>query len=347
MAGNVKRIEYHPTHKFPKVALPVAGSVPSPEPSSLPSSSPEAVIPGFSEDDDVKTMRMAAPAAIRNRASKIASPTVLTILSGLNAGQVFTIERAETTVGRGKDAHVRIDDVGISRIHARILLSADGRHVLEDLRSTNGVFVNGQPIERVFLAHGDRIQMGPTLVLRYAHIDADEAALAHQLYETSTRDPLTGAYNRRYLTERLTAEVAYAHRHQTRLSLVFVDLDHFKRVNDEHSHLAGDAVLRAVCAKVQGQTRTEDVLARYGGEEFVVLVRGIEHKNVVVFAERLRRSVELLATPWKPQPLRVTVSLGVASLDECEAKAPADALIVLADERLYRSKAEGRNRVSF
>jgi two-component system, cell cycle response regulator len=93
--------------------------------------------------------------------------------------------------------------------------------------------------------------------------------------------------------------------------------------------------------------RTEDVFARYGGEEFVVLVRGIEHKSVAVFAERLRQSVELLATPWEPDPLRVTVSLGVASLDECPPRAPPDALIAMADERLYRAKSEGRNRVSF
>jgi two-component system cell cycle response regulator len=272
--------------------------------------------------------------------------TVLTMVNGLNAGQVFTVERGETTIGRGRDADVRIDDVGISRIHARVVRTEDGRHLLEDLQSTNGVFVNAQRIERVVLASGDRVQIGPAIVLRYALVDAEEAALARQLYETSTRDPLTSVYNRRYLTERLTAEVAYAHRHQTRLSVILIDLDHFKRVNDDHGHLAGDAVLRGVSEAIGRQTRTEDVLARYGGEEFVVIVRGIEHKNVAVFAERLRRAVELLETPWKPSPLRVTVSLGVASLDECEKKAPVDALLSLADERLYRSKDEGRNRAS-
>jgi two-component system cell cycle response regulator len=218
--------------------------------------------------------------------------------------------------------------------------------VIEDLSSTNGIFVNGQRVGRVTLAHGDRIQIGPVVVLRYAHIDAEEAALARRLYETSTRDPLTGAYNRRYLNERLAAEVAYAHRHHTQLSLMLIDLDHFKRVNDEHSHLAGDSVLRTVSAEIQRQTRSEDVFARYGGEEFVVLVRGIEHSNVAIFADRLRHAVERLTIPLDPEPLRVTVSLGVASLRECEARAPADALVLLADERLYRSKAEGRNRVS-
>jgi diguanylate cyclase (GGDEF)-like protein len=128
---------------------------------------------------------------------------------------------------------------------------------------------------------------------------------------------------------------------------VLLDLDHFKQINDRHGHLAGDAVLRAVGANIHGQTRAEDIFARYGGEEFIVLTRGIEHKNVAVFAERLRQSVELLSIPWEPRPLRVTVSLGAASIDECESGAPPDVLILLADERLYRSKAEGRNRVTF
>ena len=336
----MKRDEYHPTHKFPKVALPVPGAKSSPLP--IPGSES-----GFPSDDEVKTLRMDIPVAMHGEASKTALPTVLMTLNGLNAGQVFTVVDSETTLGRGKEAQVRIDDVGISREHARIVRSPDGRHVLEDLNSTNGVFVNRRRVERAVLANGDRIQMGPAVVLRYGLVDTDELALARQLYETSTRDPLTGAYNRRYLTERLTAEVAYAHRHRARLSLVLLDLDHFKQINDRHGHLAGDAVLRAVGANLHGQTRAEDIFARYGGEEFIVLTRGIEHKNVAVFAERLRQSVELLSIPWEPRPLRVTVSLGAASIDECESGAPPDVLILLADERLYRSKAEGRNRVTF
>jgi two-component system cell cycle response regulator len=346
----LKPHEPHPTHKFPKVALtaPAGNTLSSPPVVSVDGSAPESVIPGFSGEEDVKTVRggHVLPAPARPEGPRTALRTVFTMLNGLNAGQVFTIEGGETTIGRGRDADVRIDDIGISRIHARVVRAEDGRHLLEDLQSTNGVFVNGQRVERVALVTGDRVQIGPAVLLRYALVDTEEAALARQLYETSTRDPLTSVYNRRYLTERLTAEVAYAHRHQTRLSVVLIDLDHFKRVNDDYGHLAGDAVLRSVSVAVQRQTRTEDVFARYGGEEFVVVVRGIEHKNVAIFAERLRRAVELLETPWNPSPLRVTVSLGVASLDECEKKAPPDALLSLADERLYRSKAEGRNRAS-
>jgi two-component system, cell cycle response regulator len=348
-AGKLKRDEFHPTHKFPKVALPVPAAK---SPHTLPPGSRDGLAPegGFSSfpaEDEANTVRMEVPTAIQSDGFKRALPAVLTTLRGLNTGEVFTVDQAETTLGRGKESNVRIDDVGISREHARIVRSPDGHHVLEDLNSTNGVFVNRRRVERATLADGDRIQMGPAVVLRYALIDADELALARQLYETSTRDPLTGAYNRRYLTERLAAEVAYAQRHRARLSLVLLDLDHFKRINDDHGHLAGDAVLRAVGANIHQQTRTEDVFARYGGEEFVVLMRGIERQNVAVFAERLRRSVARLSIPWDPEPLRVTVSLGAASLDECENGAPPDALILIADERLYRSKAEGRNRVSF
>jgi len=169
--------------------------------------------------------------------------------------------------------------------------------------------------------------------------------LAHKLYEGSTRDALTGLYNRKYAGERLAAEVAYAHRHGTLLSLVLFDLDYFKRVNDSFGHLAGDGVLRVVAGQVQKTIRAEDVLARYGGEEFVVLVRGIEHKSVGVLAERIRKGVERLEIPWESRNLKTTVSIGVASLSECGPKAAAEALVALADERLYQAKAGGRNRV--
>ncbi len=270
---------------------------------------------------------------------------MLRVLAGLNAGQVFTIQRDETVMGRGRDADLRIDDPGISRKHARILRAAGGRHILEDLGSANGILVNGRRIERADLADGDRVQLGPSLVLRFGLVAADEEALARKLYEGSTRDALTLAYNRKYAGERLASEVAYAQRHGTPLSLLMFDLDHFKNVNDSAGHLAGDAVLRVVAAQVQRTIRTEDVLARYGGEEFVVLVRGIEHKSVFILADRIRVGVERLTIPWESRTLKVTVSIGVASLAECAPKATVEALVALADERLYRAKAGGRNRV--
>jgi two-component system cell cycle response regulator len=334
----------HKTVEFPGVKpVTVPPAVP---PSSMraPAGSRPSFIPEWGSNDDVSTARttestisVPPPASLRDRA-------LVTMLTGLNAGQVFRLEAAETLIGRSREVLVRIDDVGISRKHARIVRTQDGRHFVEDLRSTNGVFVNGRKIERVELATGDRVQIGPTVLLRFALIDEAEEVLARQLYESSTRDALTRAFNRKYLNERLTAEVAYALRHKSKLALVLFDLDNFKRTNDTHGHLAGDVVLRVVATQVARLIRAEDVFARYGGEEFVVLVRGIEHENVRRFAERLRQSVERLVIPWEAQALKVTASLGVSSLNECPGATP-DALLDLADERLYRAKSLGRNRV--
>jgi two-component system cell cycle response regulator len=337
----------HKTVEFPGVrpvsVPPSAAPVPS-SASRMPAASRPSFIPEWGSDEDVSTARtteqtisIPPPPSVRDRA-------LVTLLTGLNAGQVFTLDADETFIGRSREAHVRIDDVGISRKHARIVRAQDGRYIVEDLRSTNGVFVNGRKIERAELATGDRVQVGPTVVVRFGLIDEAEESLARQLYESSTRDSLTRAFNRKYLTERLTAEVAYAQRHKGRLAVVLFDLDHFKRANDSYGHLAGDVVLRVVSSQVQRLIRTEDVFARYGGEEFVVLVRGIEHANVTRFAERLRKSIERLVIPWETRTLKVTVSLGVASLSECEPQTP-DGVLRVADERLYRAKSQGRNRV--
>jgi two-component system cell cycle response regulator len=240
-----------------------------------------------------------------------------------------------------------MEDAGASRAHARILLGENGRYFLEDLKSTNGTFVAGRRIDRVELASGDRIHIGPNIVVSFAVLDAQAERLAHQHYESSVRDPLTRAHNRRYLVERLASEIAYARRHVSRLALILFDLDHFKRVNDTKGHLAGDEVLRDVAALVSRMIRAEDVFARFGGEEFVILVRGISHLNVGRFAERLRAAVEQLAIAHDEAVLKVTISVGYASLDEFpDSERNPETMMRIADERLYRAKTGGRNRVS-
>jgi two-component system cell cycle response regulator len=296
------------------------------------------------EDPSVPTTEtaIALPVAPPRQATR----AVLTVVGGASAGRVHTLRDTETILGRGKEAHVRLDDIGVSRAHARVVRTEDGRWLIEDLRSTNGTFVGGRRIERIDLKSGDRIHVGPGVVLSFAVLDAQAERLTAQLYESSIRDALTRAHNRRYLVERLAGEIAYARRHGTRLSLVLFDIDHFKRINDTHGHLAGDDVLRETAALVQRMIRAEDVLARFGGEEFVVLVRGIEHDNVGRLAERLRAAVERLEVASVDQVLRVTISVGYASLDELpEAQRTGDGLLRRADERLYRAKSGGRNRV--
>lgn len=270
----------------------------------------------------------------------------LTVVSGFNAGQVFTLEDRETIIGRGREAQIKLEDAGVSRQHSRVVRALDDTYVLEDMGSTNGTFVNGNRIDRAPISPGMQIQIGPNVNLSFTVLDELTERLARQLYESSTRDGLTRAYNRKYFSERLASEVAYSVRHVTKLSVVIFDIDFFKKVNDTHGHLAGDEVLRQVAVTVNRTIRTEDVFARFGGEEFVVLVRGIDHENTTRFAERLRRAVEKTAIAFEDKVLKVTISVGVSSLGEQgEGTASAEDLLLRADERLYRAKHEGRNRV--
>ncbi len=296
-------------------------------------------------DEESSTRTTEATVALPPPASRQHTRALLTVVGGPSTGRVHPLRDEETVIGRGKECQVRVDDAGTSRSHARIVLTQEGRHLVEDLGSTNGTFVDGKRVKRQELKSGDRIQIGPNVIISFAILDSQAVRLTHQMYESSVRDPLTRAHNRRYLVERLASEIAYARRHNTRLGLLLFDLDHFKRVNDTHGHLAGDEVLREIAALVSRMIRAEDVFARFGGEEFVVIVRGIEHENVARFAERLRAAVERLEIPAESVVLRATISVGYVSMIELpEDDRTPDGLMRVADERLYRAKSEGRNR---
>jgi diguanylate cyclase (GGDEF)-like protein len=158
-------------------------------------------------------------------------------------------------------------------------------------------------------------------------------------------DPLTSLFNRRYLDDHLKAEFAFAQRHGTKLSLLLIDADHFKKVNDTWGHAAGDSALRALAEHLRGAVRHEDMIARFGGEEFAVLAREITAEGALSVAERIRVLVE--ANPVRlddGQSVSITVSVGVVTMSGERTYATADALLEAADEALYRAKQAGRNR---
>lgn len=164
-------------------------------------------------------------------------------------------------------------------------------------------------------------------------------------YEQARRladvDGLTGVYNRRILEHRLAQELERAARYRSTLALIMVDIDHFKRLNDEYGHLAGDQVLREAASLFARKLRKVDVVCRYGGEEFALLVPGTTGMNAVGVAEKLRRAVEKMSFPGVPR--RVTISLGVA--DYPRHGRTREQLLDAADSALYAAKQAGRNRV--
>lgn len=155
-------------------------------------------------------------------------------------------------------------------------------------------------------------------------------------------DPLTNCYNRRALCDFLGRDIAAARRQNSELSVMMIDLDDFKRINDIHGHLAGDAVLREFSSLISSVVRRSDYLARYGGEEFVLVLPATSLYNAVQLAEKLRKCVEACEIIHDGQKISVTASFGIASL---ESKKTVESLLHEADTRLYTAKANGKNSV--
>lgn len=165
-----------------------------------------------------------------------------------------------------------------------------------------------------------------------------------ELKELSITDSLTGAYNRRYFEKTFADELAQAHRHQHSLSVVVLDLDHFKRINDTHGHLAGDECLKLVAGVLrQRMTRAGDLVARYGGEEFAMLLPATSQEDAMMVAEQLRIAIEKLEFVSAGQRISLSASLGVAGWIPAQGER-YERLIAAADAALYQAKHQGRNR---
>jgi diguanylate cyclase (GGDEF)-like protein len=267
----------------------------------------------------------------------------LVVLAGSNVGEMYKLETDRVVVGRSDRADIRFIDDGISREHVAILKSA-GQFVIEDLGSTNGTYCNGERIQRHALAEGDKILLGSATILKFSYQDRLDEAFQRQMSESALRDGLTRAYNKRYFGERLESEIQYALRHTAPLALVFMDIDHFKRINDAHGHQAGDHVLMQLATLVLSALAEDQLLARYGGEEFAIVARGMDRDEALALSERLRAAVEAQPFMYDGARIPVTVSVGVGSLPGLGVTSAGD-LVSRADEAMYRAKRGGRNRV--
>jgi two-component system cell cycle response regulator len=305
-------------------------------PPSIPPQRPRPAMPTLVDSDETVNI----PGVVGRGADR----AVLTQMDGLEAGRVCGLDGPDVTLGRAPTCTHAFDEASLSRVHARVVKEG-GQHVVVDEGSRNGVFVNGDRVKRCVLRDGDRVRLGSVITLRFQRVDEQEEKALVRVYESSVKDGLTGVWNRKYLDERIRGELAFATRHKSPLSVLMVDIDHFKKVNDTWGHLAGDEVLKATAAAMKGAIRVEDLIARYGGEVFLVLARGADLKSATQLGERLRQIAERRPVVVSGTTISRTVSVGVASIACVGAGVTIESLVGLADERLYRAKEGGRNRV--
>jgi len=269
----------------------------------------------------------------------------LIIVAGTHIGKIYGIEEGEIISGRSPDCDIWIEDNTISRKHFRIR-RGEGECVVQDLNSTNGTFINNKRIKKpTKLQGGDKIQISKDTIIQFDYFDENRKISEKKRYDLGVRDPTTNAYNKSYFLQRISDEFSFGNRQKLPLSVLMIDIDFFKQINDTYGHLAGDKVLQAISFNIQQTVRNEDVFCRYGGEEFVIIMRNTDNQDAVNLAERIRLKIEEMSISYDDKKIKATISIGVAtSMDDNYRDYVS--MIKDADNYLYESKGSGRNRVT-
>ena len=264
----------------------------------------------------------------------------MVVIYGLDLGRKYDLDKPTIVIGRSSKSDIQIDQESISRSHAKVVNDSKSV-VVRDLGSTNGTYVNDQLIDESPLRNGDFVKIGRT-IFKFIAGGNIESQYHEEIYRLTTVDGLTQIFNKRYFLDTLEREISRCHRYGRELSLIMLDIDHFKQVNDSFGHLAGDYVLKQIASVIHSKIRREDVFARYGGEEFAVLLPEVGRDKAFVTAEKIRKLVEKHHFRFEEQDIPVTVSCGVASLT-ADAR-DAQEFIKQSDAKLYEAKNAGRNK---
>jgi diguanylate cyclase (GGDEF)-like protein len=272
----------------------------------------------------------------------------LVLYSGSEPGRRFDLHEGTLSVGRAPDCTLSLlESAGVSRRHAELQVVGDTVQ-LRDTGSANGTHVNERRVEgKVKLKDGDMLRLGDVL-LKYFQRASVDALLHDRIYRMATVDAGTEVFSKRYVMDALEREIRQSRRSGRPLSVLCLDLDHFKTVNDRWGHNAGDHVLRESAAAILGGVRAGDIVGRIGGEEFLVVLPGAVLAEAQALAERVRaamaaRTMTLGQRDGSEVQHQQTVSIGVAVL--APEMNGARQLLDAADARLYSAKGAGRNRV--
>ena len=286
----------------------------------------------------------AALASAEKEAEK--KPAALLVVGGELNGTLFNMNEDVITAGRSADNSIPLEFGGISRHHLKITHQGEENWFIEDAGSKNGTYVNNNKIEQpTQLKNGDMIKLG-TISLKYLPKGDPDRLTYYKLNLEANTDRHTGCYNKTYFNNRIDLEVKKSKVTGEPLSLIIFDLDHFKKLNDNFGHDAGDFVLKEMAGLIRNKgVRDLDVFARYGGEEFVILLPKTNLKQAYDIAERLRKQLEEHEFMYETTRLPVTASIGVA--DYRQGVTSGTELFKRADQAVYKSKQGGRNQVQF
>ncbi len=274
----------------------------------------------------------------------------LTLLSGDALGKELPLLQQQVTLGRGEGSDVLILDPSVSRRHIQLScrkLIAEGerqdlRVVLRDLGSKQGTMVNHRRVRRAVLKPGDKIFIG-RIVLKFEYKTLADQKFFDQIYRLVTTDSLTGLMNRAAILRVLQEETAKQKRYRRMLSVVLVDIDNFRSLNDTFGQTAGDRVLQAISGVMRRRMRVQDRGGRMGGDEFLLVLSETGFEGAGALAERLRAEIE--DAVWRDVQLghRLTASFGVASCSIPGSN--AEKLVERAHSALNRAKRLGKNRI--
>jgi diguanylate cyclase (GGDEF)-like protein len=282
----------------------------------------------------------------------------LYFFSGLDVKQKINLDMGQGTPGRIVESgeHAQIHDLAVfyetfnDFVHFPDEEKRDGSYIGVALKVHNATIgVIGMDSAKKFGLGVDDMDFMAVLSHQIA-AGIDRARLFEKIQQLSQLDGLTGLYNHRMFQSRLRQEMSRRNRTQKPLSLIMLDIDHFKQFNDNYGHQAGDAVLKELSLIITSQSRCAsiDVCCRYGGEEFAVIMPELELHNAVKVAERIRKVVENneFSISENNTAAKVTISLGVSGITGADDMGPEE-LVKKADDALYLSKKNGRNRVSY
>lgn len=271
--------------------------------------------------------------------------------SGAQLGKRFPLDSDTMIIGRSPQTDICIDEPSVSRRHSKMTLQGEVVSI-EDLGSSNGTYVNDKKLEgSVKLKDQDMIRLGTILFKFFANENID-GIIHDKIYRMATIDKGTETFNKKYLQETLKSEFKHSLSYGMDLSIIYFDLDHFKKVNDSYGHAAGDFILKEGSSVVKSALRKNDIFCRFGGEEFVIILPNTKSDKAVELAERIRIAMENYVFDIELDEdgakrivqHRQTISLGVSQLEP--SMQSENELLESADKKLYHSKQNGRNQVT-